>query len=223
MSETGLQVIKDFKTPNGMGLRYPPSTPIETWMADGEKMWEIDSFAREVLPLFVGDWLIEGRKNYGHSYSQALDVVGHKIGSLRNSVWVCSKIPWNRRRSDTITNTNGKPKLIVGYSHYQELAPLEPEKQDYWLEQIVQNQWNSTTFRAIMKTEREKVAQTTVRDPETGKTDEVYVYSEDAGAEFEAWLVQYADLENISITDREREIAEAAFEAGIERRKAHEN
>jgi hypothetical protein len=219
MSDTAIAAIERYMTPNGLGLQYPVSVSFDTWMAHGRKMWSFATFAHERLPLFIGDWILQGQERFGHSYAQALDVLGHRIGTLRNSVWVCRKVPWDRRRGDVVIGPNGEPRFIVGFSHYQEVAPLSPEDQVYWLDEIVKNKWGCTEFRAILKDARLKSGELVVRDMDTGKETSVQVLNDEILHDFSTWLSQYADMNGIVASDREKEMSEAAYRAGIERSK----
>jgi len=61
---------------------------------------------------------------------------------LRNLGYVAKRIESERRRS------------LLPWTYHQEVAPLEPEEQDYWLDLAEENSWNRATLRQAIKESR---------------------------------------------------------------------
>lgn len=102
--KTGLSVIGD------------PS--FEEWQNCGEFLKR----AEKSVQFWIGDWLNYGEKKYGETYTQALEITDYEEGTLQNAKWVSSKVESSRRRE------------LLSFSIHQEVAPLPPDEQEYWLE-----------------------------------------------------------------------------------------
>ncbi len=77
------------------------------------------------LPWIVGDLLNYGEAAYGEAVSQAYDLwEDYAQGTLSNWQYVAGRIPKVRRRE------------TVGWSLHYEVAKLEPDAQDYWLDKM---------------------------------------------------------------------------------------
>jgi hypothetical protein len=70
---------------------------------------------------WIGDWIIYGEKTYGEKYAQASEATRLTPETLRNYVWVCSKVAPSRRRTG------------IPFSVHAEVAPLTPREQRRWL------------------------------------------------------------------------------------------
>ena len=68
------------------------------------------------------DWSAYGERWYVETYAQAVDLTGRDYGSLANMTYVAKQVDFSRRREK------------LSWSHHQEVAPLEPDEQDTWLE-----------------------------------------------------------------------------------------
>jgi len=99
------------------GLIFNSQLKYEEWEKIGGKL----KLCNRAIQWWIGDWINYGEKEYGEMYSQALDETDYEYESLRNAVWVVSRIELSRRRDN------------LSFSHHQEVAPLEPNDQDYWL------------------------------------------------------------------------------------------
>src|SRR6059058_5382190 len=71
---------------------------------------------------WIGDWLNYGNARFGERYVRAARITGYDVQTLMNMVYVASRFEPSRRRDN------------LSWSHHAELAALEPEKQDHWLE-----------------------------------------------------------------------------------------
>lgn len=71
---------------------------------------------------WLGDWVRFGQSRYGAKYDLAVRVTGYDVQTLTNMVYVASRFEFSRRREN------------VSWSIHAELAPLEPEQQEHWLD-----------------------------------------------------------------------------------------
>ena len=94
---------------------------------------------RSRVSLVVGDWLNYGDAEYGEMYAQAAATTGLEYASLDHCKVVANSIEFGRRR----------PNLT--WSHHHEVAGLEPDEQDLWLERAEANGWTVKELRASIK------------------------------------------------------------------------
>ena len=104
---------------------------------------------------WVGDWLRFGQRRYGDRYPEASELTGYDEKTLRNFAYVAGRFEMSRRRDN------------LSWSHHAELAALEPDDQDYWLERAVERHLSVRRLRAALR-----AAQLLTGDLEAGPTVE---------------------------------------------------
>ena len=87
----------------------------------------------------VSDWLNYGEREYGETYSQAFEATDYDYQTLRNAAWVSSSIEPSRRRE------------VLSWSHHAEVAALEQDEQDYWLDTAENQSLGKRELRAAIK------------------------------------------------------------------------
>ena len=120
---------------NAAGLELRPGLSIQEWTSVGTALARVDRAYR----WWVGDWLNYGDTEYGEMYAQAAATTGLEYGSLDHCKVVANSIEFGRRR----------PNLT--WSHHHEVAALEPDEQDVWLERAEANSWTVKELRAWIK------------------------------------------------------------------------
>jgi len=114
----------------------------EEWTRLGETL----KVVHHASLFWLGDWLTYGEQQYGEMYAQAVDVTDYEAGTLRNAKWVASRIELSRRRDN------------LSWSHHQEVAPLEPDEQDEWMDRAEQGEdgrvWTVRRLRAEIQQQR---------------------------------------------------------------------
>ena len=113
---------------------------IEQWMAAGESLKVLES----AVPWWVGDWLRYGEEKFGEMYSQALREVDRSKQTMMNWAWVAGKFDPSRRREN------------LSFSHHAEVAGLEEDQQDEWLDRAEQEDWSKTRLREEIRGDEEK-------------------------------------------------------------------
>jgi hypothetical protein len=78
----------------------------------------------------IGDLLNEGERNYGQTYTKAMEETGLDYGTLRNAKWVCEKVQTSLR-NDNLT-----------FAHHFAVAPLPPADQRRFLARAGQVQFS---------------------------------------------------------------------------------
>lgn len=101
--------------------------------------------AHRASPFWVGDLLAFGEVTFPETYSQFLDAVDYESGTADNLAWVARAIPPSRRRES------------LPFAIHQEVAPLEPDQQDAWLDKAEAEHLTRDQVRAQIK-ETKKIA-----------------------------------------------------------------
>lgn len=122
------------------GLELPRGLPLGTWQEIGKTLARVDRAYR----WWVGDWLNYGEAEYGDQYAEAVATTGLANGDLRNCKWVAEEIDLSRRRDK------------LSWSHHYEVAGLEPEDQDCWLDRAETQGWTRKELRAWLKGSKPK-------------------------------------------------------------------
>ena len=104
-------------------------------------LWDGLKKVSGVLPWWIGDAYIFGELNEGFRFDSVLSNfrLEYKKTTIRNCVYVCSRIPPSRRRD----------KLTFG--HHQAVAPLEPSEQDYYLDLAQRGGYSVKALRQLIK------------------------------------------------------------------------
>ena len=85
-------------------------------------MIKFGRFAGKALQWWWSDILAYGEKEYGKTYKKAVDESKFEYETLRGLKYVSQSIELFRRRN------------FLSWSHHAEVAALEPDEQDFWLE-----------------------------------------------------------------------------------------
>lgn len=93
---------------------------------------------------WVGDWVRFGQHHYpGDSYGFASRVTGYDEKTLRNFAYVAGRYDESRRRRN------------LTWSHHAELAKLQPEDQDRWLNEAEARKLTVTALRGRVRHEEQ--------------------------------------------------------------------
>jgi hypothetical protein len=110
---------------------------------------------------WIGDWLTYGNHVFGERYARASRITGYDSQTLMNMAYVASRFDESRRR--------GK----LSWSHHAEIAAMEPDEQDYWLEQAESDRLSVRCLREGVRRERlRKRAEEEAAERESSATSE---------------------------------------------------
>ena len=109
--------------------------PYELWEAYGGAIRRVEGAVQWI----IGDWLNYGERKYGEMYAQAVDETDYKKETLMNAKWVAGKIETSLRRE------------VLTWSHHKEVAKLEPEEQEYWLNEAVEQGYGVRGLRDAIR------------------------------------------------------------------------
>jgi hypothetical protein len=87
---------------------------------------------------WVGDWVRYGTTRYGSKYTVAARVTGYDAGTLMNMVYVANRFEISRRREN------------LSWSHHAELAALELDEQDRWLDRATKERLSVRDLRELL-------------------------------------------------------------------------
>lgn len=120
---------------NATGLDLRPGLSVQEWTSVGTALARVDRAYR----WWVGDWLNYGSAEYGEMYAEAAASTGLEYGSLNQCKVVANSVEFVRRRTN------------LSWSHHYEVASLEPDEQDVWLERAETKSWTVKELRAWIK------------------------------------------------------------------------
>ena len=78
-------------------------------------------------------------RNAGERYAQAIEETGFEYKTLRDDKWVASRIDLSRRR-DKLT-----------FAHHREVVSLDPDAQDYLLQEAEKQRIPAKAFRQMVR------------------------------------------------------------------------
>jgi hypothetical protein len=116
-------------------LSIKSDTTCEEWIKIGKGLAQVG----RAVQFWVGDWACFGEKKgyYTDSkiYEQIEKITGYSHQTIKNVKYISSRVQSSRRRDD------------VSFSHYAEIASLEPHEQDYYIDMIVRNKLTRNELR----------------------------------------------------------------------------
>lgn len=122
------------KAPTGQAVtawKPPKKLDWDTWEIELNRLL----LAQEALPWLIGDCLLVGEKRFGENYTQALPTDKYALQTLLNYRWVASRFEPSRRRE------------TLRFALHAEVASLEPEEQDRWLDRAAEEGWTRQALR----------------------------------------------------------------------------
>jgi len=110
---------------------------------------------------WIGDWLRYGNQQYGERYARAASITGYDVQSLMNMVYVASRFTPDRRRD------------ALSWSHHAEVAALDEEQQERWLEIAAMERMSVRSLRAEVRTIRRLAAGSSDQEKDESKAHDV--------------------------------------------------
>jgi N6-adenosine-specific RNA methylase IME4 len=85
---------------------------------------------------WIGDWLLYGEGHYQDRVDQVINSDdGWNEQTVKDDRWVALSVSESRRRD------------ALSFSHHKEVAEMQPEDQDVWLQRAEEGQWNRAELR----------------------------------------------------------------------------
>jgi hypothetical protein len=111
---------------------------VAEWIIQGRRLGAIG----RGVAWWIGDWVNYGNAKFGQKYSRAARITGYDVQSLMNMSYVASRFGCSRRREK------------LSWSHHAELAGLEVEYQEMWLENAERKHLSVRGLREAVRTWR---------------------------------------------------------------------
>lgn len=112
--------------------------PYELWEAYGGAIRRVEG----AIQWIIGDWLNYGERKYGETYAQAMDETDMEYQALANYKWVAGQVEFSTRVEN------------LSWTHHREVANMEPEEQEYWLNEAVEQGYTVRGLREAIRDER---------------------------------------------------------------------
>ena len=125
-------------TINDVSWRAAEDMSFSEWLEYGRRLGVMGRSAG----WWIGDWLTYGNHVFGERYVRASRITGYDSQTLMNMAYVASRFDPCRRR--------GK----LSWSHHAEIAAMEPDEQDHWLEQAERDRLSVRCLRESVRRER---------------------------------------------------------------------
>jgi hypothetical protein len=110
---------------------------------------------------WIGDWLTYGNHVFGERYVRASRITGYDSQTLMNMAYVASRFDASRRRGR------------LSWSHHAEIAAMEPDEQDHWLERAETDRLSVRCLREAIRRERlRRKAEDEAAEREAGGIDD---------------------------------------------------
>lgn len=140
-------------------LLLPDGLPFDLWQQVGETLRLIESG----VMWWLGAWWNYGQRAYGEMASQAArdaveDATGRDFQTVNNAGWVDRRIEFSRRREN------------LSWSHHLEVAALEPDEQEHWLDRAEVDGLSVHRLRAEIKRDRRRAIAVGMGQPRDGET-----------------------------------------------------
>lgn len=162
-------------------LTLPAHMPIDQWRDLGQHIYVINDSSG----WWFGDWLIYGQQHYPDRYKHAIAETSLSYQTLRNYAWVAGQFGVDRRRDR------------LSFQHHAEVAGLNVEMQDNWLNQAERFGWSRNELRrrikAGLRPPSEKLPANVRVDVTAERRARWERAAADRGQELSAWIISVLD------------------------------
>jgi hypothetical protein len=107
---------------------------LEEWVVMGAQLQHVQGS----LLWWLGDWARQGEQEFGEAFAQGVYASGYTEKTIRNAMSVCKHIPPSRRREK------------LSFSHHAEVAYLEEDQQETWLDIAEREEWSRNELRLAL-------------------------------------------------------------------------
>lgn len=133
------------------GISISEGIPQTEWLKVTEEAclyWEKTGKEHAKAAFIIGDLLAFGDKHLHDTYGQAIDATREYIrlraGQLKRWMWVATKVQASRRRE------------LLSLAHHEDVAGLDPELQESYLQMAVDEAMTSKELRAQIRKDNPK-------------------------------------------------------------------
>lgn len=129
------ELLADCGTIDAVSWQAPRNMSYAQWSEIGSKF----QYVSGSLNWWLGDWLNEGEKRYGETYSQAIELTGHRNEYLRDCKWIAGAVKLSARTDK------------VSWTHHKYVAHLPESEQQLWLEHAEDHGLSSRELKAVLE------------------------------------------------------------------------
>jgi len=143
----------------------PSSLTFEQWQEVGRKLQTVSGSVR----WWVGDWLNEGERRYGETYTQAIEVTGNKLQYLKDCKWVAAAVEKSYRKD------------VLSWTHHKHVAKLDSVAQVTLLNFAAEHELSSSELLdAVREYQARQLYGDSYEEPEAADVDEEPPFCNDA-------------------------------------------
>lgn len=127
---------------SSVGLELPDGLSFEEWRDIGDGLQSVE----RSVPWLLGDWARYGdSRQWGSMYDEAMEASGRSYQSVANAKSVAEKFgDFSRRREK------------LSFTHHAEVAALEPDVADSWLDIAEKEEWSTRQLREAVSKKGDK-------------------------------------------------------------------
>lgn len=107
------ELLADCGSIDAVSWRAPQAMTYEQWADVGRKF----QYVSGAVNWWLGDWLNEGEKRYGETYTQAIEITGHKLEQLK----LCKYVAFNVQKLNRLND--------LTWTHHYRVAHLDEPAQ----------------------------------------------------------------------------------------------
>ena len=112
-----------------------PQLSLDEWHSYGSRISRMSKSAN----WWLGDWVRVGQRRFGLHYKEASHASGYDEQTLMNLAYVAGRFSASRRRE------------MLSWSHHAELAKLDSDDQDFWLDRAAVERLSVRSLRAGLR------------------------------------------------------------------------
>lgn len=135
LNESDRRIVQGrFKiTPTGLVIDGNPT--YDEWYDFGSRLQKYDG----AIQWAIGDWLNEGERRYGETYTQAIKETDGQYQALADYKWVAGRVEFSFRYEN------------LSWTHHRQVAKFPPAEQKLWLHKAEKEEWSVSDLRAAIK------------------------------------------------------------------------
>lgn len=135
--ENSGELIDSYCELTSTSLKFTRDITKKEWQAVFNSL----SLMNKCMHFWIGDCLGYHKQEWG-MYKDLAEITGFDESTIKDDKYTANKIESSRRRDN------------LSFSHHREVAPLEPEKQDYWLDKAEKENLTQKQLRNEIREER---------------------------------------------------------------------
>jgi hypothetical protein len=124
------------------GTAWLPEGHLELheWVDQGRRLGVVG----RAVGWWIGDWLRYGTMKFGERYARAARITGYDVQTLMNMAYVASAYDVSQRHE------------TLSWSHHSEVAALDPEERERWLDLAERNRLSVRCLREEVRRARRR-------------------------------------------------------------------